>query len=167
MDKFPVAEETPEKLLPPIHQAVRKSPATRYTTIHLGHTLMITGLRLVGPAATRSWRSTIVGYLMFGDHVDVWGSHDKAQIRTLESRGAMGQLLDIYLWRSGTTRVLMHGVVIRCLNPRKLETVRSSALQTLPRSVQSTTAGVAMETDWKEWTYKWLHSDGRAQWGQP
>ena len=43
---------------------------------------------------------------MFGDHVGEWKSQDQVQIRSLEPRGAMWQVLDID-WRSEATWVLI------------------------------------------------------------
>ena len=62
-------------------------------------------------------------------HVGTSCTHDKAQIRSLDPRAAIGQPLEIVLWRSETTRVLVEGVVVKGLGPRKLDPLRYKLYQ--------------------------------------
>ena len=43
----------------------------------------------------------------------VWRGHDKDQIKSLDDHGAVGYLLDIDIWQSGTTKIMQDGVVVK------------------------------------------------------
>ena len=48
-------------------------------------------------------------YPLFGQLVGIWKGRDKDQAKSLDDRGAVGHLLDIDIWQSGTTRIMQDG----------------------------------------------------------
>ena len=67
----------------------------------------------------RQWQ-----YPLFGQLVGTWRAHDKDAVRSLDDRGAVGYLLDIDIWQSGTTRIMQDGIVIKGLAPKQLDPSR-------------------------------------------
>ena len=43
---------------------------------------------------------------------------------SLDDRGAIGCLLDIDIWQSGTTRIMLDGIVAKGLAPKPLDLAR-------------------------------------------
>ena len=60
-------------------------------------------------------------YPIFGHLVGIWKGHDKDQAKSLDDRGAIGYLLDIDIWPSGTTRIMQDGIVVKGLGPEPLD----------------------------------------------
>ena len=56
--------------------------------------------------------------------VGIWKGHDKDQAKSHNARGAMGYLLDIDIWQSGTTRIMQDGIVVKGLAPKPLDPLR-------------------------------------------
>ena len=74
--------------------------------------------------SARMMREKVVGriwkYPLFGQLVGIWRGHDKASIK----RGAIGKLLDIDIWESQTTRILVGDAVVKGLSPQQLDPSR-------------------------------------------
>ena len=103
---------------------------------------------------------------LFGQLVGIWKSHDKAQAKSLDDRGCVGYLLDIDIWQSGTTRIMQDGVVVKGLEPRRLDPARyhlnpttdlSELEKGMPwRSIQDEVG-----------KFKWIDHSGRIYHGTP
>ena len=67
--------------------------------------------------SARMMREKVLGriwkYPLFGQLVGMWKGHDKASTKSLEDRGAIGKLLDIDIWESQTTRILVSNAVVK------------------------------------------------------
>ena len=78
--------------------------------------------------SARMMREKVLGriwkYPLFGQLVGIWRGHDKAGIKSLEDRGAIGKLLDIEVWESQTTRILVGDAVVKGLSPQPLDPSR-------------------------------------------
>ena len=57
----------------------------------------------------------------FGQLVGIWKGHDKDQAKSLDARGAVGYLLDIDIWQSGTTQIMQDGIAFKGLAPKPLD----------------------------------------------
>ena len=109
----------------------------------------------------RQWQ-----YPLFGQLMGIWRSHDKDQIKSLDDRGAVGYLLDIDIWQSGTTRIMQDGIVVKGLAPKPLDPSRyhinpntdlSKLEQGMPwRSIKDECS-----------KFKWIDHEGRVYQGTP
>ena len=82
----------------------------------------------------------------------------------MDDRGAVGYLLDIDIWQSGTTRVMLDGIV--GLAPKSLDPLRyhvnpRSDLNELEKGVPSRTVQDELGK------FKWLDHEGRIYQGTP
>ena len=97
---------------------------------------------------------------MFGQLVEGWKSHDKAQAKSLDDRGSVGYLLDIHVWQSGTTRIMQDGIVVNGLAPKLLD---PSRVHLNPRTdLNELEKGMPWRTIKDEFgKFKWIDHEGR------
>ena len=96
----------------------------------------------------------------------IWRGHDKDQVKSLDDRGAVGYLLDIDIWQSGTTKIMQDGVVVKGLCPRQLDPARyhvhpKSDLTDLEKGMRWR----AVQDEFGK--YRWIDHEGRMYQGTP
>ena len=96
----------------------------------------------------------------FGQLVGIWRGHDKLRDKFLDDRGAIGYLLDIDIWQSGTTRIVQDGVVVKGLSPKPLNPLR---YRVNPKSdLTDLEKGMPWRTAQDEFgKYRWIDHQGR------
>ena len=109
-------------------------------------------------------------YPLFGQLVDIWKSHDKAQAKSFDDRGSVttsvGCLLDIDVWQSGATRILQDGIVVKGLAPKLLD---PSRYHLNPRTdLNELEKGMPWRAIKDEFgKFKWIDHEGRAYQDNP
>ena len=96
----------------------------------------------------------------------IWRAHDKDQVKSLDDRGAVGYLLDINIWQSGTTRIMQDGIVVKGSAPKLLDPLRHNIN---PRTdLSKLEEGMPWRAIKDEFgKFKWIDHEGRVYQGTP